>query len=299
MLRRTIVTGVAACVAGSMSWVSPVSATEGGGGHYSNGAEDFMSGALPPQGLHTINYFAVYSAGRLQDGYGNRKVPDFQLTSTAWVPRVIYITKYQILGADWGVQAMMPIARQYVRMNGSSDTRTDMGDLLLDPIMLGWHSKNWHFGAGIDVYLPTGQYDKNKLSNIGRNYWTVEPLASVTYLADNGFEASAKAMYDINTENGATKYASGDEFHVDYAVGLHVGEDWTLGLGGYYYQQVTGDRQDGSQLSTSNDGRAIALGPVVKYSLGRLAFTAKWEHEIEVRNRPQGEVGWFKVGYSF
>ena len=39
-----------------------VYATEGGGGAYPNGAEDFMSGAIPPPGFYFINYFLYYHA---------------------------------------------------------------------------------------------------------------------------------------------------------------------------------------------------------------------------------------------
>ena len=35
----------------------PAHATESGGGAYPNGAEDFMSGAVPPPGTYVINYF--------------------------------------------------------------------------------------------------------------------------------------------------------------------------------------------------------------------------------------------------
>ena len=45
----------------------PAAATEGGGGAYPNGAEDFMSGALPHPGTYFINYLNYYSAEKFQD----------------------------------------------------------------------------------------------------------------------------------------------------------------------------------------------------------------------------------------
>ena len=48
-------------------------ATEGGGGAYHNGAEDFMTGALPPPGNYFINYFNYYSADKFKkDGDTHR-----------------------------------------------------------------------------------------------------------------------------------------------------------------------------------------------------------------------------------
>ncbi|MFZ1574382.1 MAG: hypothetical protein WAT36_03925, partial [Chromatiaceae bacterium] len=45
----------AACLATALALATPAAATEGGGGHYPNGAEDFMVGALPPPGTYFIN----------------------------------------------------------------------------------------------------------------------------------------------------------------------------------------------------------------------------------------------------
>ncbi len=41
----------------------PALATEGGGGAYPNGVEDFMSGALPPPGTYFLNYLTYYCGG--------------------------------------------------------------------------------------------------------------------------------------------------------------------------------------------------------------------------------------------
>jgi hypothetical protein len=75
-----------------------VHATEGGGGHYPNGAEDFMSGAVPPPGTYFINYFDYYSANKLADNNGNALFPGFKLNVTADVFRFIHITDKKIFG---------------------------------------------------------------------------------------------------------------------------------------------------------------------------------------------------------
>ena len=46
-------------------------ATEGGGGAYANGAEDFMSGALPPPGNYFINYLTYYTTSKFKGSNGN------------------------------------------------------------------------------------------------------------------------------------------------------------------------------------------------------------------------------------
>ena len=74
--------------------------------------------------------------------------------------------------------------------------------------------------AAVDFFLPTGYYDKNDARvSIGSNYYGFDPLVAVSLLPKNGWEASAKLMYDLKTTNQATDYHSGQEFHTDYAAG--------------------------------------------------------------------------------
>jgi hypothetical protein len=278
---------------------SPVQATEGGGGAYPNGAEDFMSGAVPPPGFYFINYLTHYSANRLNDGHGDKLLPDFKLRATADVLRFIYVTKHQVLGANWGMHVFVPLAHLDVRVNGAGDSKAGLGDIIIDPIVLSWHSKNWHFATGVDIYAPTGAYDKNDLANIGRNYWTFEPIVAATYISDCGIEASGKFMYDFNTKNTDTNYRSGQEFHFDYTLAYHI-DKWSLGLGGYYYKQITDDKINGTKFGTDGfKGQAVALGPQAKYDYKNMSFTLKYQKELAVENKPEGDKFWLKFVYAF
>ena len=56
--------------------------------------------------------------------------------------------------------------------------------------------------------------------------------------------------------------------------GLDIG--WTLGAGGYAYQQLNDDKLTGATVS-NNKGRAFAIGPSIKYDSGKGWFvTAKY-----------------------
>jgi len=282
-------------------------ATEGGGGAYPNGAEDFMSGAVPPPGNYFINYFDYYSADKFADKDGNSAIPGFKLKVTADVLRFIHITDKQILGGYWGFHAFVPLMNVDVKTSTplGNDSKSGLGDIIVDPFILSWHGKNWHAATGIDIYIPTGSYNKNDLANLGRNYWTFEPIIAGTFLTDNGCEASAKLMYDINTRNndaslmaqGAKKYLSGQEFHLDYTLAKKI-SDFNLGLTGYYYQQVTKDEADGVKLNGSK-GRVVAFGPAVKYDYKNMAFSLKYQFETLAENRPEGNNLWLKFVYAF
>jgi hypothetical protein len=149
--------------------------------------------------------------------------------------------------------------------------------------------------TGLDIYCPSGEYDKNRVANIGRNYWTFEPIVAGTYISDSGYEVSAKFMYDFNTRNDDSGYRSGQEFHVDYALGKKIG-NLSLGAGGYYYQQTTDDDAATGKL---DKGMTVSIGPQLKYDYKNMSFAVKYLFEVDTYNRPEGNNLWAKFTYAF
>jgi hypothetical protein len=289
-----------------------VLATEGGGSAYPNGAEDFMSGAVPPPGYYFINYFLFYHADKFNNKHGDNVDKDFDLDVIANTFRFIYITKQQIFGGYWGVHIFVPIVYQDVTATTpggvKSDSKAGLGDIIVDPFILSWHTKNWHFATGVDIYMPTGSYDKDDMANTSRNYWTFEPIVAFTYMSDFGLEVSSKFMYDFNTNNPDTDYRSGQEFHFDYTVGYKI-DNWKLGAGGYYYKQITDDKVNGEKVETLMNGflpvdpgfkgQVVAVGPELKYDYKNMSFILKYLFETAIENRPEGNDLWFKFVYAF
>jgi hypothetical protein len=277
---------------------STAHATEGGGTHYPNGAEDFMSGAVPPPGTYIINYMNYYSADKFKLK-SSGEIPNFKLSAFADVLRVIHVTKYQLFGANWGFHAFIPVANVDVTLPYGRKSQFGVGDIIVDPVIFSWHSKNLHVATGVDVFVPSGQYDKNKLVSIGRNYWTFEPILAATFVSDEGLELSAKLMYDFNTKNTATEYTSGQEFHFDYTLGYKI-SPFTVGVGGYFYKQITNDKQYGSKVGEDGfRGQVLGVGPQVKYDYKNMSFILKYQREFIAENRPEGNNFWFKFVYAF
>jgi len=258
-------------------------------------------------GTYFINYFDYYSADRFAGKDGKGIIPGFKLNVTADVLRFIHVTDKQVLGGFWGFHLFVPFMNVDVETKTplGNDSKAGLGDIIIDPFILSWHGKNWHAATGIDIYVPTGSYDEDDLANIGRNHWTFEPILAGTVLTDSGFEVSAKLMYDFNTRNndasplaaGATKYLSGQEFHMDYTLAQKIA-DFNLGLAGYYYQQVTDDEADGVTVRNSK-GRVVAFGPAIKYAYKNMALSLKYQFETLAENRPEGNNLWFKFIYAF
>ena len=74
----------------------------------------------------------------------------------------------------------------------------------------------------------------------------------------------------------------------------------SAGAGGYLYRQVTRDEAGGGSTALPLEkGRAVAIGPQVKYEYKNMAFTLKYLIEAETSNRPEGNNLWFKFLYAF
>ncbi len=272
-------------------------AVAGGAGAYPNGAEGFECGMVPPPGFHFVNYNLFYMASDLKDNDGNT-IPgvDLDLNVFGEVARLVYTSKAQLLGANWGAHIFVPV----LRISMLDDTRSGLGDIIINPFILSWHRPCFHAVAALDIYLPTGAYDKNEMINIGKNLVTFEPVFAFTYIPPNGWSWSMKFMYDINGENDDFKLKPGQEFHFDYAVGYSAHPKVKLGVAGYFYQQVTDDEVDGVEQK-DNRSRVFAIGPGVKFNFpeNRLSFVFRPQFEMAARNRPQGTSVWIKLVYSF
>jgi hypothetical protein len=285
-------------LAASLAGAGVSQATEGGGGAYPNGAEDFMTGVLPPPGDYMVAYGLYQGAEDFKDGDGDTLPIEFNLEVFGGVFRAIHVTDIEVAGGQWAQHVFVPILNVDVTTPAGSDAAFGLGDVIVDPFIVGWHRPPFHWVAGVDVYLPVGVYHESDLARVGRGYWTFEPVFAATYLRESGLEVSAKFMYDINLENESSDYESGDEFHFDYAAGMALGSACKVGLSGFVYYQVTED----TAPSTTPDvgkGRQVAIGPAVQCQVGPCSVVGKWQYEFLTENRPEGEKFWLKIVCPF
>ncbi|MGD0230116.1 MAG: transporter [Syntrophorhabdales bacterium] len=339
---------VALCAALGFLAAPQVYAGEGFNNHYIGGNEDFLAGALPPAGTSVfLNYLVDYNIGGLKDNAGRNA----NLTNPALVGnhsasvsanvqvladalRFVQVTKVKILNGDLIWHVIIPFGyehngNEFIGNGGRSqyfpgapssvvglaDIEAGMG--------IAWHCPTFHQVAAIDIVAPTGTYDgisgtTNSArtfavnpADLGRNYWSIDPLYAFTYLGDKssplpGLELSAKLMYWINTVNSATSYVSGQEFDADYLVGYHFNKNWSFGANGYILYQTTRDTQFHrtaidplTGLATGLMGREYSVGPALMYDFGRGCLTLKWQHDVYAENRPEGDKYWLKFIYPF
>ncbi|MDB5576361.1 MAG: hypothetical protein JWR80_1537 [Bradyrhizobium sp.] len=278
---------------------SSAHASENGGRVYPNGAEAFGPAAVPPPGQYLINYTEYYGADRLNDDDGKKVPIDFHLDAEANVFRFINVTSINVLGGHWAQHAFIPIARVSVDIGGQRQRHTGLGDIIVDPFLIAWNKGNTFWAVGTDIFIPTGDYSPTRLANTGRNYWTFEPVFAFTHYnpRKGGLDVSFKLMYDFNTVNKATNYRSGNVFHTDFGLSYDF-RPLSVGIGGYYYSQTNADKVSGARVNGDGyRGEIFALGPILRYQLGKVPVMLHYQHEFLARNQPQGDTLWLKLAF--
>ena len=291
-------------------------ASEGGSSHYTPGAVasfiDFPSGIPYNVVSPMFGYFGSASASR-QFPIAGLLTADVSAQSFAWTPTFQYDLPKKVLGGQYAFTLVLPLVQLNVDANivgqgggnvRSSQSKTGLGDIYFSPFNLFWTKGNFKILASVAMFAPSGSYTVGDLANIGKNYWTFNPYAGMSYNnPKNGLEANAYLGFNFNTKNTATDYLSGQEFHLDFTINKRFKNGFGVGGTGYVFQQITGDSGSGARLGGFR-GRDIGIGPEVSYVTplpnGVLfAMEAKWVPEIEVKNRLQGHWVWFKFAFIF
>lgn len=126
------------------------------GGHYVAGIEGMDSASVPPAGNYYVGYLINYDVKSLNDKNGNKIPGNNNGTVTALANRFIHITDKKILGADYGMEAIVPVVRKdfdFPAAGGYKKHKSGVGDVYLGPVVLGWHGNSWDgvFGAGFHL----------------------------------------------------------------------------------------------------------------------------------------------------
>jgi len=300
------VLAVVLCVLGmaGVAWANP------GTSSALNGVEDVFTGYLPPPGVHLLNYVLYYDGTSIRDAKGE-KIPGARATLIADAVRILYSSDIQILGGRVAWHTVIPFVHKDLEMPGYAKSFSGMGDMYLSPIIIGWDfpESDFHVAAGLDVIMPTGEYDRSNLigggvvnPNIGSHHWTFEPVLAVTKIfGESGIVLDGKFMYDVHTEEPDTDVTTGDQFHTDFAATMPVSTTVPLrvGVNGYYFQSMEQDRLNDSKVPGSKE-QVCAVGPLVRYDFAQVtSLTLKVQFEQHVHNRPDGQAVWLKFVHSF
>lgn len=318
-------------------------AGESGYSHYVPGTYNdfFMNMKLDP-GFYFRADFMYYDAKFPNSvSLGGNVATNVNLDVWTNILKLAYVSDLNILGGSYGTALFLPIVFDAkvsanvevgpflgggTSSHSAQDNRGGIGDMVAVPLLLTWKWGDFDVNLGHAIYMPSGYYKKGEIINLGRNYWSFDTFAGLTWLhPSRGHEVSFKAGIMINTKNDATQYQTGDEFHMDFTIAQHFSKQFGVGVTGYYYNQFSHDKgplldrmqevinqqnqlrqQLGQQALPAVGGfrgEATGIGPIIRYSpkIGtkQVHFIGKWIHEFDVQNRFKGEYGMLSAAFDF
>ena len=155
----------------------------------------------------------------------------------------------------WGAQASVSMTAVYGRvdvginalLNGTSlgsldDSLTAFGDLY-PAASLRWNEGVHNYMLYTMLGVPVGSYDPTQLANIGSNHWVADVGGAYTYFdMETGYEFSVTAGLTYNFENEDTNYQNGIDGHIDWGASRFISETLNIGVAGYFFYQLSGDR---------------------------------------------------------
>jgi hypothetical protein len=297
----------ALCLAGGVLAIQPSQAAEYGWGNYLLGYSIPMSGYTPPPGVYFTDAFFYYrgSAGNsVTFPLGRAVAAGVTEKFAVNIATLSWFTNAEFLGATFGLAATIPYGHEKTTADASftgprvgtlgvsrAEDTTGFGSPAFSAI-LGWDLGFNHWNLNVTGFVPAGDYEPNSITFVSLNRPSVDVKGAYTWLdMKTGTELSVALGATFNMANTATNYTSGTELHLEFAWQQHLPNGISFGIGGYYYQQVTGDSGSGD-LVGSFEGRVAALGPLIGYAfkIGEtpLNLSARWFEEFDVTNRVTG-----------
>ncbi|CAN7372969.1 transporter [Phenylobacterium sp. LjRoot219] len=284
-------------------------ASEGGASFYLLGSGGPGAGVLPPlPGLFLANtayYYKGDSGGGKQFTVGGNVVAGLEATIAADFASVLSVPDLKIAGGTPAVGLIVPFGQPWVKVdavitgprgNQVNLSRGDTAFILGDPALItaiGWTTGKTHIQVANLLNVPIGDYRDAELANLAFNRWASDLSVAASWIDPRaGWDLSAKTGVTFNGMNPATQYRTGTEWHIEAAIEKTLSPAWSLGLQGYYFDQLTGDSGSGARLGPFK-GRVAALGATANYNFkiaGKVpaAVRVRGFSEFEARNRLEG-----------
>jgi hypothetical protein len=245
------------------------------------------SGTQPEPGLYVSAIYYRYKTDTLTGlngkSLGLDKTGDANQTIAAGMPLFYYVTPKKVLGANFGMMAVLPFANGSLEAPGlglSEEASSGMSDLYVMPLQLGWHFNRVDAIAGVGLFAPTGRYSAGASDNLGKGMWSYEVSGGATFYLDRqrSVSVSTTAFWETHGRKKGEVHVDGisiNNVKVGQLLTLEggVGKSFLHGaasIGMAYYAQwkVTADQFELSPaslpLSTIPDKhRVFGIGPDV------------------------------------
>lgn len=287
-------------------------ASENAGSLYLLGSGGPGAAIMPPlKGVFFDNMGYAYDAslgGGKNLPVGGNVVAEADGTIVADFASLLWVPSTDFAGGTLGIGAIVPYG--YVDLDGTAIVTGPLGRkftgkvadsawIVGDPVamaMLGWKKGDLHIQLANMLNVPIGGYRDGQLANLSFHRWADDLSMAATWHDDKvGWDLSGKTGLTFNGTNQATNYKTGTEFHAEAAVEKTLSKAWSLGVQGYWFQQLTGDSGSGALLGPFK-GREAGLGVTAAYhfNAGRMpaVLRGRVTQDLDAVNRLKGTAVW-------
>ncbi|WP_419657781.1 hypothetical protein Dvar_68850 [Desulfosarcina variabilis str. Montpellier] len=220
------------------------------------------------------------------------------------VTQLCWMTEKKLFGADYGLDFFIPFVYSDLEVvpAGIDENTFGLGDMFIDPLVLGWHGKQWDAFLAAGAYMPTGEHDEP--TSPGKGYWTFMEQVGGTVYFDTArtLTAAARVRFEQSTKDDDTDTTAGDEMIFEYGLGKDFSLSQnllaTIGVAGYSYYQLTADSGP-EAADTKFSGHGV--GPEIQLTIFKpfINLTFRYEFEYGVENQTEGDNATFAITGSF
>jgi len=268
-------------------------------GHYPPGVEGIKNGIIPPPGHYTRWYNFYYYADKLATATGADVNTNFRVFAYVTALRHIWITENKVLGADLGLDLTIPFVLTDLNLGPIEDRRFGLGDIFLEPVILGWHLSRWDFAFAYGIFFPSGDFKLTRPASPGRGFWTHLLAFGITYHldAEKTWTFSTAQRFEFHTENKKLNLTPGIHYSLEWSLSKALKNNIEVGLTGFVQRQLTDDTGRGVVSDPNIHDQIFGVGPEVGVFFPgvKMHVGARILGEFGGKDRPQGLNSWLAL----
>jgi hypothetical protein len=197
------------CLALAATFCSAVAAQAQLNGENLLGDMGVKSGTQPEAGWYISSIYYRYRTKTIQDAQGRSldldPTGEANQTINAGVPLIYWVTPKRVLGGNFAMMAVLPVANGALEAPGlgvSEQASLGLSDLYVMPAQLGWHFTRADAVLGAAFFAPTGRYSAGASDNLGKGMWSYEISGGGTvYLdEDRTFSVATTAFWETHSK---------------------------------------------------------------------------------------------------
>jgi hypothetical protein len=275
---------------------------------------DFGLGAgtqAPPGGYYGVIFY-WYDTDTIKDLDGNRIITTGTKSSLnlfAFAPLLSVVTTQKVLGANYGFLVVPPLVNTSLESpRFGQNPGPGLSDLYVQPINLGWHTKQADVVAGYAFFAPTGRYTLGADDKTGLDMWGHELTVGTTVFFNEKKTMDASTLAAVEFHSG--KRDSDAQVGTLLTLEGGLGRNFAMGaakVGVVYTAQwkLTDDTLTGLQaLLVRGKNSMAALGPELTLPLAAKGLlvgflTLRYEWEVYARTTTQGNTLVVSAAFPF